>query len=149
MTTKFKKIFSNPSILVHSATEMQALGKQIAETLEPGTVIGLVGSLGAGKTQLVQGILQGMSCHDSGSSPTFSIIHEHRDGRLPLCHFDFYRLNNEEELMSIGWDDYLASEDILLVEWANLFDGSPMPADTLWLHLEHKGEQQRLVTLVL
>lgn len=149
MTTKLKKIFSDTSIQVHSAEEMQALGKQIAQALEPGIAIGLVGSLGTGKTQLVQGILQGLSCSDSGSSPTFSIVHEHRDGRLPVCHFDFYRLNNEEELMSIGWDDYLASDDILLVEWANLFDGSPMPENTLWLHLEHNGEQQRRVTLIL
>jgi len=141
------KIFKNGSILVNSESEMVALGQQLAETLQGGEVLGLVGDLGAGKTHLVQGILRGLGAADPAASPTFSLVHEHADGRIPAAHFDFYRMKSAEEALGMGWDEYLSSGSVLLVEWADRFDGSLMPADTRWLVLKHVDATVRSVTL--
>lgn len=127
---------------------MVSLGRSMAAELEPGQVFGLVGDLGAGKTHLVQGILEGLGAGNPAASPTFSLVHEHDDGALPVAHFDFYRMKNPQEAIGIGWDEYLESGRILLVEWADRFDGALMPADTRWLVLRHTGETTRTVTLV-
>ncbi|MBR3944123.1 MAG: tRNA (adenosine(37)-N6)-threonylcarbamoyltransferase complex ATPase subunit type 1 TsaE [Akkermansia sp.] len=141
------KIFKNGSILVNSESEMVALGQQLAETLQGGEVLGLVGDLGAGKTHLVQGILRGLGAADPAASPTFSLVHEHADGRIPAAHFDFYRMKSAEEALGMGWDEYLSSGSVLLVEWADRFDGALMPADTRWLVLKHVDATVRSVTL--
>ena len=126
---------------------MVALGQQLAETLQGGEVLGLVGDLGAGKTHLVQGILRGLGAADPAASPTFSLVHEHADGRIPAAHFDFYRMKSAEEALGMGWDEYLSSGSVLLVEWADRFDGALMPADTRWLVLKHVDATVRSVTL--
>ncbi len=141
------KIFKNGVILVNSESEMMALGQQLAETLQGGEVLGLVGDLGAGKTHLVQGILRGLGAADPAASPTFSLVHEHADGRIPAAHFDFYRMKSAEEALGMGWDEYLSSGSVLLVEWADRFDGALMPADTRWLVLKHVDATVRSVTL--
>ena len=143
-----QKIFKNSSIEVTSEDGMVALGRSMAAELEPGQVFGLVGDLGAGKTHLVQGILEGLGAGNPAASPTFSLVHEHDDGALPVAHFDFYRMKSPQEAIGIGWDEYLDSGRILLVEWADRFDGTLMPADTRWLVLRHTGENTRTVTLV-
>ena len=141
------KIFKNGSILVNSESEMVALGQQLAETLQGGEVLGLVGDLGAGKTHLVQGLLRGLGAAAPAASPTFSLVHEHADGRIPAAHFDFYRMKSAEEALGMGWDEYLSSGSVLLVEWADRFDGALMPADTRWLVLKHVDATVRSVTL--
>lgn len=143
-----QKIFKNSSIEVTSEAEMVALGRSLAAELEAGQVFGLVGDLGAGKTHLVQGILEGLGAGNPAASPTFSLVHEHDDGALPVAHFDFYRMKSPQEAIGIGWDEYLTSGRILLVEWADRFDGELMPAGTRWLVLRHTGENTRTVTLV-
>ena len=143
-----QKIFKNSPYEVTSEAEMVALGRSMAAELEPGQVFGLVGDLGAGKTHLVQGILEGLGAGNPAASPTFSLVHEHDDGALPVAHFDFYRMKSPQEAIGIGWDEYLESGRILLVEWADRFDGALMPADTRWLVLRHTGENTRTVTLV-
>ena len=143
-----QKIFKNSPVEVTSEDEMVALGRSMAAELEPGQVFGLVGDLGAGKTHLVQGILEGLGAGNPAASPTFSLVHEHDDGILPVAHFDFYRMKSPQEAIGIGWDEYLESGRILLVEWADRFDGTLMPADTRWLVLRHTGENTRTVTLV-
>ena len=143
-----QKIFKNSPYEVTSEAEMVALGRSMAAELEPGQVFGLVGDLGAGKTHLVQGILEGLGAGNPAASPTFSLVHEHDDGALPVAHFDFYRMKSPQEAIGIGWDEYLESGRILLVEWADRFDGELMPADTRWLVLRHTGENTRTVTLV-
>lgn len=140
-----QKIFKNAPILVESEAGMVALGQEIAAELEPGDVLGLVGDLGAGKTHLVQGILCGVGAGDPGASPTFSLVHEHNDGSLPVAHFDFYRMKSPDEALGMGWDEYLAGAHVLLVEWADRFDGALMPEDTHWLVLTHVGEGTREV----
>ena len=143
-----QKIFKNSPVEVTSEADMVALGRAMAAELEPGQVFGLVGDLGAGKTHLVQGILEGLGAGNPAASPTFSLVHEHDDGALPVAHFDFYRMKSPQEAIGIGWDEYLESGRILLVEWADRFDGTLMPADTRWLVLRHTSENTRTVTLV-
>lgn len=140
-----QKIFKNSPILVESEAAMDALGQRIAAELEPGDVLGLVGNLGAGKTHLVQGILRGVGAGEPGASPTFSLVHEHCDGSLPVAHFDFYRMKSPDEALGMGWDEYLSGSHVLLVEWADRFDGALMPPDTHWLVLAHAGEGSREV----
>lgn len=141
------KIFENGPVLVNSEGEMVSLGRKIAAALRGGEVLGLVGDLGAGKTHLVRGILEGLGAGDPAASPTFSLVHEHNDGRLPAAHFDFYRMKSADEALGMGWDEYLAGGAVLLVEWADRFDGALMPEDTLWLLLRHESPAQRSVKL--
>ena len=126
---------------------MVMLGRRIAECLQGGEVLGLVGDLGAGKTHLVRGILEGLGAGDPAASPTFSLVHEHNDGRVPAAHFDFYRMKSTDEALGMGWDEYLAGGAVLLVEWADRFDGALMPADTRWLVLRHVSATERSVSL--
>lgn len=142
------KIFSGEELTVSGEEAMRALGRELAALLEPGDVLGLVGDLGAGKTRLVQGVLEALGAADPGVSPTFSLVHEHPGGRLPAAHFDFYRMRTPDEAFGLGWDDYLTGGQVLLVEWADQFGGELMPADTIWLHIRHCGETLRGVRLL-
>lgn len=144
--SKWHKIFKNGPVLTHSPAEMRDLGRRIGKILMPGEILGMVGELGAGKTRLTQGIVEGLGCSDMAASPTFSLVHEYSNGRLKACHFDFYRLRNESDLLGIGWDEYLDGNAVLVVEWANLFPEA-MPDETSWLLLEHAGGNLRRVFL--
>ena len=141
------KIFKDGVISVKSESEMVALGREISAVLCGGEVLGLVGDLGAGKTHLVRGILEGLGAGNPAASPTFSLVHEHNDGRVPVAHFDFYRMKSEDEALGMGWDEYLSSGSVLLVEWADRFDGALMPEDTQWLVLRHVSATERSVSL--
>lgn len=145
---KTEKIFKTDTLMVNSEGEMVALGRAFADCLEAGDVLGFVGDLGAGKTHFIQGVLEGLGAADPAASPTFSLVHEHRDGRLPAAHFDFYRMRAPEEAIGMGWEEYLASGSVLLVEWADRFEGALMPPDARYLVLTHTGETTREVRLV-
>jgi tRNA threonylcarbamoyladenosine biosynthesis protein TsaE len=108
-------------------------GRYLAATLRPGDVVALVGTLGAGKTHATKGIVAGLSSAADVSSPTFTLVHEYADGRLPAFHFDFYRLNSAEEVLGVGWDDYLAADGVVIVEWADRFP-ELLPDGTRWFH---------------
>ena len=105
-------------ITTHSADETQALGIKLAKRLQPGDVIAYFGDLGAGKTALTRGIAQGLGITDIVTSPTYTIVNEYLTGRLPLFHFDMYRLGSSDELFDIGWEDYLARGGVCAVEWS-------------------------------
>ena len=105
-------------ITTHSADETQALGEKLAERLRPGDVIAYFGDLGAGKTALTRGIAHGLGIEDNVTSPTYTIVNEYLSGRLPLFHFDMYRLSSSDELFDIGWEDYLARGGVCAVEWS-------------------------------
>ena len=105
-------------ITTHSADETQALGTKLAKRLQPGDVIAYFGDLGAGKTALTRGIAQGLGITDIVTSPTYTIVNEYLTGRLPLFHFDMYRLGSSDELFDIGWEDYLARGGVCAVEWS-------------------------------
>mgnify|MGYP003007878877 CR=1 FL=1 len=94
-------------ITTHSADETQALGQKLASRLAPGDVIAYFGDLGAGKTAFTRGLAQGLGITDPVTSPTYTIVNEYLSGRIPLFHFDMYRLSSSDELFDIGWEDYL------------------------------------------
>ncbi len=120
------------TIISHSSEETFAFGSTLAGTLRSGSVLALCGDLGAGKTHFVKGLAAGLGGDAEGvTSPTFTLVHEYRGGRLPLFHFDLYRLESEEEVLRIGLDDYLAADGILAIEWAEKFPRL-LPAHTRW-----------------
>ena len=125
--------------LLESEAATLAVGRELAATLEDGAVIGLIGNLGAGKTHLVKGLVAGLGSDEVVSSPTFSLVQEYTEGKIPVYHFDVYRLETAEELLEIGWDDYLDRSGIVIVEWAERFR-ELMPVGTQWLTLSHDAE---------
>lgn len=124
-----------------SATE--ALGRRIGALLFPGAVVALVGPLGVGKTQLVRAIAEGLGLADSWavSSPTFVLIHEYQ-GRLPIYHFDAYRLARAEDFNDLGAQEYLEGDGVCLIEWADRVAGC-LPAELLYVRLSIIGETAR------
>ena len=114
-----------------------AWGRSLASSLRAGDVIALVGNLGAGKTHATKGIVAGLGAASDVSSPTFTLVHEYTRGcRLPVYHFDWYRLDAPAELLAVGWDDYLDEADgVLLVEWADKFPDL-LPPDAVWWRFE-------------
>lgn len=104
--------------LSNSPEETEALGARLAAALETGAVVAFTGDLGAGKTAFVRGMARGLGIPHRVTSPTFTIVNEYEDGRLPLFHFDMYRLGSADELFDIGWEDYLARNGVCAVEWS-------------------------------
>lgn len=121
-------------IISHSPSETFEHGRALAGTLRAGDVLALDGELGAGKTHFVKGIAAGLGCADDVTSPTFTLVHEYTGGRLPLFHFDFYRLDNENETLRLGFDDYLGAGGVLVIEWAGKFSAL-LPSGTRWFQL--------------
>ena len=104
--------------ITNSEGETEALGVRLAEALAPGAVIAFTGGLGAGKTAFTRGLARGLGIADRVASPTFTIVNEYEGGRLPLFHFDMYRLGSSDELFDIGWEEYLARGGVCAVEWS-------------------------------
>lgn len=123
------------TVTIHSnnATESELLGEQIGDALEPGSVVALIGGLGAGKTTLTKGIARGLGVPGLVHSPTFTLIHEHV-GRLPVYHFDLYRLNTPQELEELGCESYFSGEGISIIEWAEKAV-SLLPSDRLEIRI--------------
>ena len=105
-----------------SVEQTQQLGCRLAAQLAAGDVVAFTGDLGAGKTAFTQGIARGLGITERVTSPTFTIVNEYDGGRLPLFHFDMYRLGSSEELFDIGWEDYLARGGVCVVEWSEIVD---------------------------
>ena len=132
-------------ITTHSADETQALGKKLAESLRPGDVIAYFGDLGAGKTAFTRGIAEGLGVSEQVTSPTYTIVNEYMSGRLPLFHFDMYRLGSSEELFDIGWEDYLTRGGVVAVEWSenvtDALDGA------ITVRIEKTAADERRITI--
>lgn len=109
---------SGVEFVTNSERETEELGARLAERLEPGAVIAFTGDLGAGKTAFTRGLARGLGISDRVTSPTFTIVNEYEGGRLPLFHFDMYRLGSSDELFDIGWEDYLVRGGVCAVEWS-------------------------------
>ena len=127
-----------------SAEETIALGQAIAATLRRGDVLALCGELGAGKTQFVKGLTSGLGADAAVTSPTFTLIHEYSGGCLPVYHFDFYRLDDEDEALKIGLDEYLDGDGVCLIEWADKFPAL-LPPHTRWLHFSYREDGARII----
>ena len=104
--------------ITHSPAETEALGARLADALDAGRVVAFTGDLGAGKTAFVSGMARALGVEERVTSPTFTIVNEYEGGRLPLFHFDMYRLGGADELFHIGWEDYLARGGVCAVEWS-------------------------------
>ncbi len=127
-----------------TAEDTLAWGRALAAELRAGDVIALRGNLGAGKTHVVKGIAAGLGSIMVVSSPTFALVHEYPDGRLPLFHFDFYRLDSAHEVLRLGWDDYLDEHGVIVVEWPDRFP-ELLPEGTRWFELEHVDGGGRII----
>ncbi|MBC5734372.1 tRNA (adenosine(37)-N6)-threonylcarbamoyltransferase complex ATPase subunit type 1 TsaE [Flavonifractor sp. DFI.6.63] len=131
----------------NSPGETEALGAALAKLLWPGAVVAFTGDLGAGKTAFVRGMAQGLGVAGRVTSPTFTIVNEYEGGRLPLFHFDLYRLASSDELFEIGWEDYLRRGGVCAVEWSENAAGA-LERDTVRVDLRRGAEDgQRVITI--
>ena len=106
------------TVITKSPEQTELLGKKLAAFLRPGDVIAYYGDLGAGKTAFTRGLAAGLGIREAVTSPTYTIVNEYLSGRMPLFHFDMYRLSSSEELFDIGWEDYLERGGVCAVEWS-------------------------------
>ena len=131
--------------ITHSPEETEALGEKLAKILTPGTIVAYRGDLGAGKTAFTRGLARGLDCRERVTSPTYTIVNEYLGGRLPLFHFDMYRLRCADDLFDIGWDDYLERGGICAVEWSeNVWEAME---DPITVTIEKIGDNSRRITI--
>ena len=133
--------------VTHSREETEVLGARLSDALTGGAVVAFTGDLGAGKTAFVSGMAQALGVEERVTSPTFTIVNEYEGGRLPLFHFDMYRLSSSDELFDIGWEDYLSRGGVCAVEWSeNIADA--LEADAVRVDIR-RGEtsEQRIITI--
>ena len=128
----------------NSPAETEALGRTFAGSLKAGSVVALQGDLGAGKTQFVKGVAAALGSTSTVTSPTFTLVHEYRDGRLPIYHFDFFRLEDRQAAINLALDDYFFGDGISIVEWADRFSDL-IPETGRWVRFEiGEGDQRRI-----
>jgi len=132
-------------ITTNSETETIAEGYKLGCSLKPGVVVALYGELGAGKTAFTRGIASGLGIGMNVSSPTFTIVNEY-PGIVPLFHFDMYRLESDNELFDIGWDDYLERGGVCVVEWSEKVPGA-FSADAISVKINNLGENARSIEI--
>ena len=128
-----------------SPAETEAIGAALGKVLTPGTVLAYRGDLGAGKTAFTRGLARGLGYADSVTSPTYTIVNEYLGGRLPLFHFDMYRLRSADDLWGIGWDDYLDRGGVCAVEWSENVDEAM--EDAVYVTIEKVSENTRRITI--
>ena len=133
--------------ITHSPEETRALGARLADALQGGEVIAFTGDLGAGKTAFVSGMARALGVDERVTSPTFTIVNEYEGGRLPLFHFDMYRLGSADELFHIGWEDYLARGGVCAVEWSENVDEA-IEEDAIRISITRgEDENSRVITI--
>jgi tRNA threonylcarbamoyladenosine biosynthesis protein TsaE len=136
-----------PSVTVQNERDTERLGEALADALPPGTVVGLVGTLGAGKTRLVQAVATALGMPPgSVTSPTFVLVNEYRGGRMPVFHFDTYRLKDEDEFLALGPDEYFESTGLTFVEWADRV-ADLLPRERVVIMFEVLDQTKRRITL--
>ena len=129
----------------NSPLETEAIGAALGKILPPGSVLAYRGDLGAGKTAFTRGLARGLGCKEIVTSPTYTIVNEYLGGRIPLFHFDMYRLRSSDDLFDIGWEDYLDRGGICAVEWSeNVADAME---DAVTITIEKLGEDSRQITI--
>ena len=132
------------TFISNSPAETEVIGRQIAENIGVGSVLALKGELGSGKTLFVKGVVAGLGSSADVTSPTFTIVHEYRGGRLPVYHFDLFRVENPQALARLGLDDYFFGDGISVIEWADRFPEF-VPEQARWIFFEIKSETQRAI----
>ena len=131
--------------LTNSPAETEAVGSALAGRLQAGTVVAYRGGLGAGKTAFTRGLARGLGVTDSVTSPTYTIVNEYLSGRLPLFHFDMYRLGCVDDLFDIGWEDYLERGGVCAVEWSENVEEAMENA--IFVRIERLDEDCRRITI--
>ena len=133
--------------ITNSPEETEKIGAAMGRIIPAGTVLAYRGDLGAGKTAFTRGLARGLGFKEAVTSPTYTIVNEYLGGRLPLFHFDMYRLSSADDLFDIGWEDYLDRGGVCAVEWSERVDDA-MPADTLWVDIARgTDESDRIITI--
>ena len=135
----------NITFLTNSPAETEAVGVALGAIIPAGTILAYKGDLGAGKTAFTRGLARGLGCTDLVTSPTYTIVNEYLSGRLPLFHFDMYRLASSDDLWDIGWEDYLDRNGVCAVEWSENVDDAMENA--VYVTIEKLGEDARRITL--
>ena len=130
----------------NSPAETEAIGERFAQHVEIGSVLALKGELGSGKTLFTKGLVIGLGSSAAVTSPTFTIVHEYPGGRLPIYHFDFFRLEDPQSVSRLGLDDYFFGDGVSVIEWADRFPEF-MPASARWILFETKSENARLISV--
>ncbi|MBQ4649840.1 MAG: tRNA (adenosine(37)-N6)-threonylcarbamoyltransferase complex ATPase subunit type 1 TsaE [Firmicutes bacterium] len=132
------------TIKIKNEQETEKFGLKLAKDLKAGDVLALIGDLGTGKTALTSYIAQGLGISQRVNSPTFTIVKEYHDGRLPLYHFDVYRIIDPEEMFNIGADEYFFGGGVCVIEWADLVE-EVLPENTKYIYIEYgKKEGERI-----
>ncbi len=132
--------------ITNSPGQTEDIGVRLGQVIKPGTVIAYTGDLGAGKTAFTRGLARGLGSSERVTSPTYTIVNEYLSGRLPLFHFDMYRLLSSEDLWDIGWEDYLLRGGVCAVEWSeNVADALEDPVQ---IRIEKLGEDTRKITIL-
>lgn len=135
---------------INSVEQTTQLGINLGRLLNAGDIVCLTGDLGTGKTHITKGIAKGLNIDDNITSPTFTIVNEYDSGRLKLNHFDVYRVSDPDEVYAIGFDDYIFSDAVSVIEWANYIE-EILPEDLLHIRIEKdlsKGEDYRKITII-
>ena len=141
-----KETASEITVDLTSEAETQQLGRSLGKATQPGLVVALIGNLGAGKTRFVQAAAEGLDIpREAVNSPTFVLIHEY-EGRLPVYHFDTYRLGDIDEFLELGADEYMSGDGVCFIEWADRME-EVLPKDRLTITFEITGELTRRVRL--
>ena len=134
------------TFISNSPDETEAIGRRLAEHIGVGSVLALKGDLGSGKTSFVKGLVAGLGSSTGVTSPTFTILHEYRGGRLPVYHFDFFRVEDRQSVQGLGVDDYFFGDGLSVIEWADRFPEF-IPEQARWILFEIKSENQRAISV--
>jgi tRNA threonylcarbamoyladenosine biosynthesis protein TsaE len=130
-----------------SPSETETAGREFAFDLAAGSVVALTGELGSGKTQFVKGLVAEIGAPVEVTSPTFALIHEYNGGRVPVYHFDFFRIEDRRSAERLGLEEYFFGDGICVVEWADKFP-ELIPPGSRWISFEMKSETDRLLTML-
>ena len=131
--------------LTYTPEQTEEVGQRLGETLRGGEVIAYIGGLGAGKTAFTRGLARGLGIRMRVTSPTYTIVNEYLDGRLPLFHFDMYRLDSSDDLFDIGWEDYLRRGGVCAVEWSE--NVSDVMDGAITVKIEKLSDEERCITI--
>ena len=132
------------AIHIANEKETEELGERIGRDADAGTVIALIGDLGTGKTTLTKSIARGLGVTETVTSPTFNIIREYRSGRLPLYHFDVYRIADPDEMYELGYEEYFYGDGICVVEWADIIE-ELIPEDAVTIHIDRGASEEERI----
>jgi tRNA threonylcarbamoyladenosine biosynthesis protein TsaE len=133
------------TFISNNPAETEAFGHEFAKQLRAGSVLALIGDLGTGKTQFVKGLVAGAGASAQVTSPTFTLIHEYLGGRLPIYHFDFFRVEDRRAAARLDLDDYFFGDGVSVIEWADKFP-ELIPKQAEWISFEMKSKTQREIT---